>query len=166
MDTHYCIQSTSTNSPYHFLCITLYSTNYYLLCVWLFFILNFSYFISKVKSKYGKYWLVEYRMIHKKWYRRFVFTNYVHPFTFLHWTRDLKSRFPLKVMISSPSNHHSNTKKWMYVLCVQTWVWNTHHSKEKILWFLWLKVLNMFYFVIHKQNNKLTVGTKLTVNWK
>ena len=63
---------------------------------WLFSILNFSYFISKVKSKYGKYWLVEYRVIHKKWYRRFVFTNYVHPFTFLHWTRDLKSRFPLK----------------------------------------------------------------------
>ena len=74
--------------------------------------------------------------------------------------------FHLKVMISSPLSHHFNTKKWMYVLCVQTWVWNTHHSKEKILGFLWLEVLNMFYFVIHKQNNKLIVGTKLTINWK
>ena len=122
MDTHYCKQSTSTNSPYHFLCITLCSTNYYLPCIWLFSILNFSYFISKVKSKYGKNWLVEYKVIHKKWYRRFVFTNYVHPFTFFSFCIELMTwnhDFHLKVMISSPSNHHSNTKKseCMYFVC-------------------------------------------------
>ena len=46
---------TNANYLYHFLCIILYSTNYYLSYVWLLSILNFSYFMKKVKSKHDKY---------------------------------------------------------------------------------------------------------------
>ena len=39
----------------------------------IFSILNFGYFIRKIKQIHGKLWLMEHRVEYKKWYREFVF---------------------------------------------------------------------------------------------
>jgi len=44
----------NTNLLYYILCFTLCSTNYNLLCIYFFSILNFGYFIRKIKQTYNK----------------------------------------------------------------------------------------------------------------
>ena len=66
----------NTNLLYHFFFVPLYIlpiATCHVLIFFFFFILNFCYFIRKVKSIYNKLWLVEYRVIHNKWYRGYVF---------------------------------------------------------------------------------------------
>lgn len=45
----------------------------YLISDFWFSILNFSFFIRRVKRRLKKFWLVEYKMEQKKWYIKFVF---------------------------------------------------------------------------------------------
>ena len=66
----------NTNLLYHFFLYHFIFHQLQLVMYWFFFfffILNFCYFIRKVKSIYNKLWLVEYRVIHNKWYRGYVF---------------------------------------------------------------------------------------------
>ena len=49
-----------------------------------FFILNFGYFIKKIKQIHGKLWLVKQKVKHQKCYKEFVFVNLP---TTLHWYR-------------------------------------------------------------------------------
>ena len=46
-----------------------------------FIILNFGYFLRKLKQIHNKLWLVEHKVEHKKWYNRFIFI--MGPFEFL-----------------------------------------------------------------------------------
>ena len=60
-------------------------------------ILNFGYFIRKIKQIHDKLWLVEQKVKHQKCYREFVFVNLP---TTLHWYRiQIKgARSPIKAL--------------------------------------------------------------------
>ena len=73
---HYT-QSMNTNSMFHHSQLVIFF-------FFFFFILNFGYFIKKIKQIHGKLWLVKQKVKHQKCYKEFVFVNLP---TTLHWYR-------------------------------------------------------------------------------
>ena len=55
----------NTNPLYHILYFILCSTNRNMSCVYFFSILNFNYFIRKIKQIHDKKWLVEHKVERK-----------------------------------------------------------------------------------------------------
>ena len=69
---------TNTNLLYNFLCTTLYSINNVLVMYWFYFPYKIIGVENEKKKKklHSKVWLIEYKVVSKKWYRWFVFCTY------------------------------------------------------------------------------------------